>query len=82
VPAVIAGNLLFLSGHGPARPEGGFVAGKVGRDLDLEAAKHAARLTGLQPLGAMRTALGGLDDPLGCAPTSRGTIRIGEEGDR
>jgi enamine deaminase RidA (YjgF/YER057c/UK114 family) len=61
VPAVLTGNLLFLSGHGPARPEGGFVTGKVGRDVDLEAAKHAARLTGLQLLAAMRTALGSLD---------------------
>jgi enamine deaminase RidA (YjgF/YER057c/UK114 family) len=60
VPAVRAGDLVFLSGAGPVRPEGGLVTGKVGRDLDLDAARAAARLTGLQLLAALHAELGDL----------------------
>ncbi|MCH9039966.1 MAG: RidA family protein, partial [Chloroflexi bacterium] len=37
VPAVRTGNLVYLSGHGPALPEGGFShVGKVGQDLSID----------------------------------------------
>jgi enamine deaminase RidA (YjgF/YER057c/UK114 family) len=61
VPAVRTGDLLFLSGSGPARSDGTFVVGKVGRDLDLDGAREAARLTGLQILAVLRAELGSLD---------------------
>ena len=61
VPAVRSGSLLFLSGHGPVGPDGGLVIGKVGAGIDVEAAREAARLTGLQLLAAMRAELGSLD---------------------
>lgn len=61
VPAVRSGSLLFLSGHGPVGPDGGLVIGKVGAEIDVEAAREAARLTGLQLLAAMRAELGSLD---------------------
>ncbi|HUR76058.1 MAG TPA: RidA family protein [Sporichthya sp.] len=62
VPAVLVGDLLFLSGAGPALPDGGWVVGKVGEGgLDLAAAREAARLVGLQLLAAMRSELGSLD---------------------
>jgi enamine deaminase RidA (YjgF/YER057c/UK114 family) len=61
VPAMLAGDLLFLSGMGPVRPGGGLVTGKVGDGgLDLDTARDAARLTGLQLLAAMRAELGDL----------------------
>lgn len=61
VPAMAAGDLLFLSGMGPVRPDGSLVTGKVGDGgLELAAAREAARLTGLQLLAAMRTELGDL----------------------
>jgi enamine deaminase RidA (YjgF/YER057c/UK114 family) len=57
-----AGDLLFLSGTGPVRPDGSLVTGKVGDGgLDLSAAREAARLTGLQVLAALRAELGDLD---------------------
>jgi enamine deaminase RidA (YjgF/YER057c/UK114 family) len=57
-----AGDLLFLSGTRPVRPDGGLVTGKVGDGgLDLDTAREAARLTGLQLLGAMQAHLGALD---------------------
>ena len=40
VPAVRAGDLLFLSGTGPVRPDGSLVTGKVGGDLDLDAGRE------------------------------------------
>jgi len=61
VPAMVAGDLVFLSGMGPVRPNGNLVTGKVGEGgLDLAAAREAARLTGLQLLAALRTELGDL----------------------
>ena len=61
VPAMLAGDLLFLSGMGPVRPDGGLVTGKVGEGgLDVDTAREAARLTGLQMLAALRAELGDL----------------------
>ena len=61
VPAVRTGNLVFLSGAGPTRADGTTVTGKVGTDVDLDAARAAARLVGLQLLAALRHELGSLD---------------------
>jgi enamine deaminase RidA (YjgF/YER057c/UK114 family) len=62
VPAMRAGDLLFLSGAGPARPDGSMVTGKVGdRGLPVDAAREAARLTGLQLLAVLKAELGDLD---------------------
>ncbi|MGH3755366.1 MAG: RidA family protein [Pseudonocardiaceae bacterium] len=61
VPAVVAGDLIFLSGAGPVRADGSLATGKVGASgLDLEAAREAARLTGLQILSMLRAELGHL----------------------
>jgi len=62
LPARLAGDLLYLSGMGPVRADGSIVTGEVGEGgLDLETAREAARLTGLQMLAAMRAELGDLD---------------------
>jgi enamine deaminase RidA (YjgF/YER057c/UK114 family) len=64
VPAVRSGNLLFLSGHAVERAdiESGTVRlGKVGKDLSLEQAYQAARVTGLHLLATVRATLGSLD---------------------
>ena len=58
VPTVLAGNLLFLSGAGPAPTE---PRGKVGKDLTLDQGYQAARSTCLNLLAATRAALGSLD---------------------
>lgn len=60
VPFVIEGNLLFLSGQGPRRAEGGYFTGKVGRDVTVEEAYEHARATGLQLISVMHAALGDL----------------------
>ena len=60
VQAVRTGNLLFLAGHGPRKPEGGFVTGKVGQDLDLKTAQEAARLTAISLLSSLKAEIGEL----------------------
>ena len=59
--AVRVGDLVFLSGAGPIRPDGSLVTGKVGDALDLAAGRAAARLVGLQLLAALNAELGSLD---------------------
>src|SRR3954469_11082405 len=61
-PALLVGNLLYVSGHGPAKldPKSP-IAGKLGKDLTLEQGKEAARLVGLNVLSTVKNTLGSLD---------------------
>ncbi len=62
VPAVRTGNLLFLSGLGPAaRPDGSSPQGKLGKDMSVEEGYEAARLTGINILARLKGELGDLD---------------------
>ena len=61
VNAVQAGNLMFLAGKGPTRPEGDFITGKVGSDLTIEEGYEAARLTAIAQLAVMKAELGDLN---------------------
>src|SRR4051812_29724464 len=47
VPANRQGDLLYVSGHGPIRPDGTMPLGKLGAALDVTAGKAAAKQTGL-----------------------------------
>ena len=58
---VVCGNLAYASGHGPLQPDGTFIVGRVGLDLDPAAGKAAARQTGLTILATARRVLGSLD---------------------
>lgn len=59
--AVRTGNLVFLAGHGPSKPEGGVVTGKVGGDLSLEQGKEAARLCAISLLASLKAEIGDLN---------------------
>lgn len=61
VRTVRAGNLLFVSGHGPQRDGKMQSVGKVGRDLTLEDGYKAAHLVCLNCLASVKEALGDLD---------------------
>jgi enamine deaminase RidA (YjgF/YER057c/UK114 family) len=61
VNAVLTGNLLFLSGKGPYRPDGSMHTGIVGQDVSVEDAYRHARLTGLHLISTMKAELGDLD---------------------
>ena len=58
---VVAGNVAYVSGHGPLKSDGTMISGRVGADLDLAAGKAAARQTGLAILASLRAQLGSLD---------------------
>ena len=62
VRAVTSGNLVFLAGHGPDRPEGGQVIGRMGDgSLTLEQGQEAARFTGISLLTSLKTEIGDLN---------------------
>ena len=61
VNAVRSGNLVFLAGHGPLKPDGSYMTGKVGRDINLEEAKEAARLTAIDLLSSLKAEIGDLN---------------------
>lgn len=60
-PLVIAKGLAYVSGHGPVRPDGSLIRGRVGVDLDLTQGRAAARQCGLAILATLRAELGSLD---------------------
>ena len=60
VPFRWAGNLLFLSGQGPRKPDGGFEVGRLGKDATVDDGYRAARLTALQLLAVAKSAIGEL----------------------
>jgi enamine deaminase RidA (YjgF/YER057c/UK114 family) len=57
---VVDGGLVYVGGHGPVDGDT-MIVGKVGRDLTLEEAYAAARLTALSMLATLRAELGSLD---------------------
>ncbi|HZZ62059.1 MAG TPA: RidA family protein [Roseiarcus sp.] len=57
VPYRWAGNLLFLSGQGPRRADGGFEVGRLGKDATVDDGYRAARITGLQLLAVAKSAI-------------------------
>lgn len=61
VNAVRTGNLIFLAGKGPRKPEGGNVTGKLGVDLTIEEGYEAARLAGIAQLSVLKAELGNLN---------------------
>ena len=54
------GNLIYLSGQGPRKADGSFITGKIGRDLSIEEGAEAAKLTGINLIATLQTAIGDL----------------------
>jgi len=61
VNAVRVGNLLYLAGKGPSKPDGSYVTGKLGKDLTIEQGYDAAKLTALNHLAVLKAELGDLN---------------------
>jgi len=59
----VVGRRALISGHGPTRSDGSLAQplGKVGREVSIEQAYAAARLTALAILGSLKRELGNLD---------------------
>ncbi len=60
-PAVLAGSMLYLSGHGPVQPDGSLLKGRLGHNLTVEQGYLAARQTGLAILSTVKNTLGTLN---------------------
>jgi len=60
-PFLIVGRLVYVSGHGPVKTDGSLITGRVGKDLDMEAGKAAARQVGLTILSTLKSNLGNLN---------------------
>jgi enamine deaminase RidA (YjgF/YER057c/UK114 family) len=68
--AVLAGNMLYVSGHGPAKlSDKTPMAGRVGADLSTEQGKDSARAVGVNILATVRATLGSLDKVKGLVKT-------------
>lgn len=61
-PCLIDGNYLYLSGHGPVQNDQTLIKGRIGKDLDEEQGKIAARQVGLTMLATIRAHIGSLDN--------------------
>jgi enamine deaminase RidA (YjgF/YER057c/UK114 family) len=61
-PALIDGNHLYLSGHGPVQQDQTLIKGRIGRDMNEEEGKLAARQVGLTMLATIRAHIGSLDN--------------------
>lgn len=57
-PCLIVGNMLYLSGHGTLREDGSWITGTVGKDMDKEAGKQAAKQVGLAMLATIQKYVG------------------------
>lgn len=60
-PVVIVGNLAYVSGHVCLKPDGSFITGRVGAEVDQEFGKKAAEAAGLAILASLKANLGSLD---------------------
>ncbi|WP_114748631.1 RidA family protein [Pleomorphovibrio marinus] len=61
IPYLIDGKHLYLSGHGPVQDDGSLIKGRVGKDMDKEQGKLAARQVGLTMLSTIQSNLGSLN---------------------
>ncbi len=61
VPAVRAGNLLFVSGHGPYNDGKTILSGKLGKELTVDEGYKTARNVALNCLASVKATLGDLN---------------------
>ena len=60
-PCVQVGNLIYVSGHGPVLQDGSLMKGKVGKEMDADSAKQAAKQVGLTILTTLKGHIGSLN---------------------
>lgn len=61
IPFLVDGKHAYVSGHGPLLSDKTLIRGRIGRDMDIEAGKLAARQVGLAILATLKDNLGSLD---------------------
>jgi len=60
-PCLVDGKFIYVSGHGPVNTDKSLITGKVGKELDEDQGKAAAKQVGLTILSTLRAHLGSLD---------------------
>ena len=60
-PCMVVGNFLYVSGHGTVQEDRSLIIGRIGKDIDQEQGKLAARQVGLAILSTIKARLGSLD---------------------
>ncbi len=60
-PCLVVGNFLYVSGHGTVKDDKSLIIGRIGKDINMEEGKLAARQVGLAILATIRANLGSLD---------------------
>jgi enamine deaminase RidA (YjgF/YER057c/UK114 family) len=60
-PCLVDGKFIYVSGHGPVNSDKSLITGKVGKELDEDQGKAAAKQVGLTILSTLRAHLGSLD---------------------
>lgn len=58
---LVVDGLAYVSGHGPVRPDGTAICGRLGDTLQKEQGYEAARITAINVLRSLREQLGSLD---------------------
>ena len=58
---VRTGNLIYFSGTGPSVEDQGYIKGKLGKDLTIEQGQEAARITGINLIAKLKSAIGDLN---------------------
>ena len=61
VKTVRTGNFVFTAGHGPDKPDGSRITGRLGTDLSIEQGQEAARLTRIALLSSLKAEIGDLN---------------------
>lgn len=57
-PFLIVGNMAYVSGHGTVKEDGSLIIGRIGKDMNMEEGKLAARQVGLAILATLKANLG------------------------
>ncbi len=60
-PCLVDGKYLYVSGHGPVQDDKSLITGRIGKDINSEEGKLAARQVGLTILSTIKSYLGSLD---------------------
>ena len=61
-PTLLIDKFLYVSGQGPMKLDGSLIKGRIGKDLDLDQGKLAARQVGLTMLSSIQSHFGRLDN--------------------
>ncbi len=60
-PGLQIDRFYYVSGHGTVQTDGSLIIGRIGKDLDIEEGKLAARQVGLAILATLKAQLGSLN---------------------